>query len=148
MGDAADPSPTGGRPARGKRDLDSGEEGSGVEDEERSVKERRLTARDERTLAMLASVPALHGSHRDHRGRRRGISLSTSQLVDAGLSANLDASARVTRGSSSRAPSMLRRGEVVRGARHTGAVMRTPRTGDEEGEEEDNGEPRASTTEL
>lgn len=86
-----DPSPTGGR--RGKRDADNAPEG-----ESEGVKEPRIEGmepRDSAQLRLLAMVPSMGGPLRDARGRRRAISLSTSQLVEAGLASLVQEEASV-----------------------------------------------------
>lgn len=71
--------PTGGRTAR-KREHDGSEE-------EGASKEPRLSAREAMQIRLLANVPALSGPLRDSRGRRRAVCLTSTELVDAGLSA-------------------------------------------------------------
>ncbi len=89
-----DPSPTGGRKRQARPASPEASEGS-----EEPNKEPRLDPQDESTLRMLAMVPALQGSHRDARGRRRGISISASQLVESGLAARLSEAIAAGRGS-------------------------------------------------
>ena len=71
--------PTGGRSR--KRELDEDDDDGGT-----AIKEPRLTQREVMQLRLLASVPALSGPLRDARGRRRAVSLTSSDLINAGLS--------------------------------------------------------------
>jgi hypothetical protein len=72
----------------GKRGLESdGEEAAS----EGVRKAPRLTASESMQLRLLAAVPTLNQPLRDSRGRRRAVCLSSSELVDAGLSALIGA---------------------------------------------------------
>ena len=54
------------------------------QDNERAAKERRLTPRERSQLELLARAPELQ-NHRDARGRRRAVSVDTSQLISGAL---------------------------------------------------------------
>ena len=80
----AEAEPTGGRAGSRKRQEPPSDED---EDEGGSSKEPRLSHGERMQLRLLASVPAMSAPLRDERGRRRAFSLTSSELVEAGLSA-------------------------------------------------------------
>ena len=139
---AVDPSPTGGRRG-GKRDLEEAPEPSDAKEARRGS----ISREDEATLRLLASVPVLHSQHRDARGRRRAISITSSQLVEAGLAEMLDSS-HVRSGSPREAAAPSGRRRSPRHLRRsTARPAGAPRDEDEEseGEEPDVGAHRPST---
>ena len=58
----------------------------GSDSDDSDARGPKLSRRDEMQLRLLASLPSVQGPLRDARGRRRSVCVSSSEIVDAGLS--------------------------------------------------------------
>ena len=56
---------------------------------------RKLTHSEEMQLRLLAALPSASGPMRDARGRRKSVCINSDEMVEAGLSALVGASAGI-----------------------------------------------------
>ena len=85
----------------GKRRHDDNEES------ELMAKARKLTTEEEMQLKLLASLPSIQQPLRDARGRRPSMFVSSSEIVDAGLSALIGSSATLLSPEDGDAPEVM-----------------------------------------